>query len=65
MMTYLAQCGNTTCDKFDPINAKWFKIDEVGKKNNSATWFQQDISTLAFFILHYSLYSIACYPSER
>ena len=45
MMTYLASCGNTTCDKFDAINAKWFKIDEVGQKPNSAKWFQEDIST--------------------
>lgn len=44
MLTYLASCGNTTCDKFDAIDAKWFKIDEVGQKTNSANWFQEDIS---------------------
>lgn len=44
MLTYLASCGNTTCDKFDAIDAKWFKIDEVAQKPNSAKWFQEDIS---------------------
>jgi len=31
MMTYMALCGNTTCDKFDAIGAKWFKINEDGR----------------------------------
>lgn len=44
MMTYLAECTGTTCDKFDAANAKWFKIDEVGKKSDGKTWKQQDIS---------------------
>ncbi|EJD00880.1 uncharacterized protein FOMMEDRAFT_110262 [Fomitiporia mediterranea MF3/22] len=44
MMTYLASCGDTTCDKFDGSDAKWFKIDEVGLKGDSgSTWFQQDL----------------------
>ncbi|KAI5115985.1 hypothetical protein M0805_004642 [Coniferiporia weirii] len=42
LMTYLSTCGNTTCDQFDAINAKWFKIDEAGKKKDG-TWFQQDL----------------------
>jgi len=40
MFTYLASCGSTTCDKFDPINAKWFKIQEDGQ-NQDGTWVQQ------------------------
>jgi len=44
VMTYMASCGSTTCDQFDPTNAKWFKIDEAGKQpNDSSTWIQQDI----------------------
>ncbi|TDL22443.1 glycoside hydrolase, partial [Rickenella mellea] len=42
MMTYLATCGNTTCDQFDAIDAQWFKIDQAGKKDDS-TWFQADL----------------------
>ena len=29
-MTYLASCGSTSCDQYDPTGAKWFKIDEAG-----------------------------------
>ena len=43
MLTYLAACTNTTCDKFDAINAKWFKIDETGREANGS-WFQAEIS---------------------
>ncbi|KAI0638726.1 glycosyl hydrolase family 61-domain-containing protein [Trametes polyzona] len=44
LMTYLASCGSTTCDKFDSKNAQWFKIDEAGKKKNDPSqWVQQDI----------------------
>ena len=43
MFAYLAKCEGTTCDKFDSSEAKWFKINQVGQKSNSATWFQQDI----------------------
>ena len=32
-MTYMASCGNTPCNEFDPTGAEWFKIDELGKKN--------------------------------
>lgn len=41
-MTYMASCGSTSCDQFDPTGAKWFKIDQVGKKDAS-TWYQEDI----------------------
>jgi hypothetical protein len=42
-MTYMARC-DTPCDKFDGSTAKWFKVDEIGKKSDG-TWYQQDIST--------------------
>ncbi|KAI0072594.1 hypothetical protein K474DRAFT_361962 [Panus rudis PR-1116 ss-1] len=43
MITYMAECTGTTCDKFDASKAKWFKIHEVGKKSDGKTWVQQDI----------------------
>ncbi|TFK32291.1 glycosyl hydrolase family 61-domain-containing protein [Crucibulum laeve] len=46
MLTYLANCGDVTCDKFDTSNAKWFKIDQVGRKSQgSADWVQADLMT--------------------
>lgn len=42
IMTYLASCGELSCDKFDPINAKWFKIEQDGRKPNG-NWVQQDL----------------------
>jgi hypothetical protein len=42
LMTYLASCGDTTCDKFDSLNASWFKINQMGRHSNG-TWIQQDI----------------------
>jgi len=43
MLTYLANCGSTTCDKFDITNAKWFKIQQIGRKPNSSDWAQLDL----------------------
>ncbi|KAI0735992.1 glycosyl hydrolase family 61-domain-containing protein [Earliella scabrosa] len=44
MITYMASCGSTTCDKFDSRDAQWFKIDEAGKKpNDDSTWIQADL----------------------
>ncbi|KDQ51349.1 glycoside hydrolase family 61 protein [Jaapia argillacea MUCL 33604] len=43
LMTYMAKCGTTTCDQFDATNADFFKIDQVGKKSDGSTWWQQDI----------------------
>ncbi|CDO73875.1 hypothetical protein BN946_scf185016.g32 [Trametes cinnabarina] len=43
MLTYMASCEGTTCDQFDASGAKWFKIDEAGKKSDGSTWVQQDI----------------------
>jgi len=42
MFTYMASCGNITCDKFDAINAQWFKIQESGRKDDG-TWVQQEL----------------------
>lgn len=39
----MASCGSTTCDKFDQTSAQWFKIDQVGRKPNSADWVQIDL----------------------
>ncbi|PPQ90713.1 hypothetical protein CVT25_005021 [Psilocybe cyanescens] len=43
MLTYMANCGQTTCDKFDISTAKWFKIDQVGRKSGSSDWAQVDL----------------------
>ncbi|KAH9475799.1 Cellulose-growth-specific protein [Psilocybe cubensis] len=43
MLTYMANCGQTTCDKFDISQAKWFKIDQVGRKPGSSDWAQVDL----------------------
>jgi hypothetical protein len=42
MITYMASCGDVSCDKFDPIKAKWFKISQQGRKQNG-NWVQEDI----------------------
>jgi hypothetical protein len=44
LMTYMTQC-NGNCADFDPTGAKWFKIDEGGKKPNSDQWYQADIQS--------------------
>lgn len=44
MITYMAECTGTTCDKFDAANAKWFKIHEVGRQPNQVDWVQKLIS---------------------
>jgi hypothetical protein len=43
MLTYMASCGSVTCDKFNQADAQWFKIDQVGRKLNSADWVQDDL----------------------
>ncbi|QRW06678.1 glycoside hydrolase family 61 protein [Ceratobasidium sp. AG-Ba] len=48
MMTYMAQVpAGQTADKFDGAGAKWFKTDQVGKKNNK--WVQGSLMTGATF----------------
>lgn len=41
-ITYLASCGDVTCDKFNAADARWFKIDERSKKSDGK-WFQEDL----------------------
>ncbi|KAI0933237.1 hypothetical protein AcV7_004764 [Taiwanofungus camphoratus] len=44
ILTYMALCGSsTTCADFNASGAQWFKIDQVGKKNDDAGWVQEDI----------------------
>jgi hypothetical protein len=38
----MASCGSTTCDKFDPINAQWFKIKQDGLKADG-NWTQIEL----------------------
>ncbi|KAG6843485.1 hypothetical protein H0H87_003970 [Tephrocybe sp. NHM501043] len=44
LMTYVASC-NTTCDKFDSTQAKWFKIDQQGHKpdGDGNRWVQENM----------------------
>ncbi|KAJ3574602.1 hypothetical protein NP233_g1662 [Leucocoprinus birnbaumii] len=42
MLTYMASCGDQTCDKFDSTQAKWFKIEQIGQKSDG-TWYQADL----------------------
>ncbi|KAM5540091.1 hypothetical protein V8D89_006231 [Ganoderma adspersum] len=43
LITYMAVCKGTTCDKYDATNANWFKIDEAGLKPDGSGWWQEDI----------------------
>jgi len=42
MMTYMASCGSTPCNEFESANAQWFKIQQVGRKENGE-WAQADL----------------------
>lgn len=42
METYMASCGSVTCDKFNQAQAKWFKIDQVGK-SSPGIWAQGEL----------------------
>ncbi len=46
-MTYLTNCGDSSCADFDPTDAEWFKIEEAGKTDG--TWAQAALS--AYLIL--------------
>ncbi|KAF9269749.1 hypothetical protein L218DRAFT_890571 [Marasmius fiardii PR-910] len=43
MLTYMASCGSDPCNKFDNRNAKWFKIQQVGRKSKGQEWAQADL----------------------
>lgn len=49
-MTYMASCGSTACDQFDPSGAKWFKIDQAGQDSNGQ-WYQKQVAGGAAFDL--------------
>jgi hypothetical protein len=42
-MTYMAPCGAGGCANFDPANAQFFKISELGKKPDG-NWFMRDLT---------------------
>ncbi|KAJ7572663.1 glycoside hydrolase family 61 protein [Mycena floridula] len=44
MLTYLASCGDVSCDQFNTNNASWFKIQQDGKTSNG-DWVQADLTT--------------------
>lgn len=44
IMTYMAQCIGTTCDKYNSTNAQWFKIEETGLQPGDMVWYQQNLS---------------------
>jgi len=50
VITYMASCGSTTCDKFDSTQAKWFKIDQAGQ-DSKGVWAQQTLQSGAPFNL--------------
>ncbi|KAJ3576837.1 hypothetical protein NP233_g170 [Leucocoprinus birnbaumii] len=43
IMTYMASCGDQTCDKYDSTQAKWFKIAQQGLEPDGNTWYQAAI----------------------
>ncbi|ESK93339.1 glycoside hydrolase family 61 protein [Moniliophthora roreri MCA 2997] len=43
MLTYMASCGSESCDKFDSSTARWFKIQQVGRKAKGQEWAQADL----------------------
>ncbi|KAF9501049.1 hypothetical protein BDN71DRAFT_1439291 [Pleurotus eryngii] len=44
MLTYMADCGQGGCEKFDATKAKWFKIQQIGRKTGgNKEWAQQDL----------------------
>ena len=45
MLTYMANCGPTPCNKFDISGAKWFKISQDGRVGS--TWAQAGLSTFS------------------
>lgn len=44
MLTYMASCGDQTCDKFDSTTAKWFKVQQVGQ-DSDGKWAQAALMT--------------------
>ena len=42
-MTYMASCGSTPCNQYNPMQAEWFLIDRQGQYPNG-TWAQASLS---------------------
>ncbi|KAJ8514548.1 hypothetical protein ONZ45_g7926 [Pleurotus djamor] len=52
MLTYMADCGEAGCEKFDATKAQWFKVQQVArKKTGNKEWAQQDLMNGAFAAL--------------
>ena len=45
LLTYMASCGSTPCDQFDPTGASWFKINQAGLEDDGKTWYQGGIAS--------------------
>lgn len=43
VMTYMASCGSGGCANFDSANAQFFKISELGKKDDGS-WYMSDLN---------------------
>ena len=55
MLTYMANCGaNTTCDQFNITEAKWFKVQQVGRTADGSAWVQADLSKLSLLFFQFS-----------
>lgn len=49
MITYMGYCGvggKKDCSEVDANSVKWFKIDEVGVKDNGR-WYLEDLSAFS------------------
>lgn len=44
MLTYLAQCDGGDCSTLDGKDAKWFKIEQTGLKDDGSGWVQEELS---------------------
>ncbi|KAI0364632.1 hypothetical protein BV20DRAFT_1057053 [Pilatotrama ljubarskyi] len=47
IMTYMALCEGTTCDKFNASQAEWFKIAQAGVKDSGSgmpVWYMNDLN---------------------
>lgn len=46
MLTYMTSCGSTSCAQYNSPTAKWFKIQQIGRKTDgSGQWAQADLMT--------------------
>lgn len=64
VITYMAECTGTTCDKFDAANAQWFKIHEVGQHPNG-TWFQEALCKFIFKAIRILVSNHSCYSRRQ